>query len=202
MILPKQSLEALLHFLTGAESADLDQGGAPAGDLTDVFDALAFQMEEGDDETIGWGKIRQQFLDDLSGFEGLLCGEVAGIGSEVLDDLRLGLGQVRVAEFGAHAFAVELVEAGVDRDPGDPVREGDLPPELVESGKHFGEHGLHEILFGGPAGQVGPHDLDDEWVQVLHQTPGGVFIPIAHPRDAGFNVELRFVHVAFPGHIS
>lgn len=202
MILPKQCLEALLHFLTCAESADLDQGGAPACDLTDVFDALALQVEEGDDEAVGRGKVRQQLLDDLAGFECLFGWEVAGIGCQVLDDLGLGLGKVGVAEFGADAFAIELVEAGVDRDPGDPVRQGDFPPELVESGKHFGEYGLHEILFGGPAGKVGPHDLDDEWVQVLHQTPGGVFIPIAHPRDAGFNVQLRFVHVAFPGHIS
>jgi hypothetical protein len=34
---------------------------------------------------------------------------------------------------------------------------------------------------------------------VLHQTPGSVFIPTAHPRDAGFNVQLRYFHVAFPG---
>jgi hypothetical protein len=31
---------------------------------------------------------------------------------------------------------------------------------------------------------------------MLHQTPGGVFVSIAHPRDAGLNVQLRLVHAA------
>ena len=74
--------------------------------------------------------------------------------------------------------------------------ERDLPTELVESGKHFCKNGLHKIFLGSAPRQMRPDNLYDQRVQMLHQTPGGVFVSIAHPRDAGLNVQLRLVHAA------
>lgn len=35
-------------------------------------------------------------------------------------------------------------------------------------------------------------------MQVLQENPGGVLVPFAHPRDAGLDVQLRFVHATTP----
>ena len=114
MILPKQRFQALLHLLTCSESADLDEGRAPSRDDTDIIDAPTFQVEERDDQPVGGGKIGEKLFHDLARFQGLLGRDLAGVRSEVLDDLRFGLGKIGVAQLGADAFAVELVEAGVD----------------------------------------------------------------------------------------
>jgi len=106
----------LLHFLAGAEGAHLDERGAPAGDLADVFHAASFEVEQGDDETVGGGKADEEFLNDLAGFKGFLGIGFPGFGGEVLDDFGLGFGEVGVAEFGPDAFAIEFVEAGIDGD--------------------------------------------------------------------------------------
>ena len=66
--------------------------------------------------------------------------------------------------------------------------------ELINLRKHFHEHHLHQIFFRRAFRQMRPHQLEHQRIQMLHEQPRGVLVPLADALHAGRQIETRLAH--------
>ena len=95
--------------------------------------------------------------------------------TDLSDDLRpelqgdRGIAPVGPAQFGPGLLAADLVEAGIYRNAGDPVRKGRIPVVLVDLLKNFHKHNLSQIFRIHAPGQMPANNPHDEWKQLADQ---------------------------------
>ena len=189
------------HFLTRAERPDFYERGAPAGDGPDFRDTPSFQVDEGDDQLVRRAEPGQEFLDQFPGGEAVRRQQFGRGGDEGLQNLLLLRGEVGPAQFRAGAFAVNLVEAGVDGDAGDPMLQRHVPGILFEFGEHFRKNHLHHVFLVRAARTAGPDEFEHERVEVLEQQARRVFVALNDLANASRDIQPIFRHKEFAADI-
>jgi hypothetical protein len=98
--------------------------------------------------------------------------------------------KIGITKFRTHFLGLDLVDAGVDGDAGDPMFERHFAGELRELLKNLGENHLAKILFVGAPGAMGAHEFKDERMEPADQLAGGVFIVLERSGDERTGIRL------------
>src|SRR5213075_1907831 len=114
------------HFLSGAKSAHFDERATPAGDGPDFSDRALLQIKQVNHKSLRWSERFHKMLDKLSRRKTLVRREVIGRRGEVLNYRHLFFAQIGLAQFRTGLLRLDLVDASVDRDARDPVRQRHL----------------------------------------------------------------------------
>jgi hypothetical protein len=159
------ALEEFAEFLAGAEGADFDIRGGPAGGVGNFCDRAFLEVEHGDDEAVFRAEGGE------GGAEAVRC--FAGGGGGVRGGIRDPFEGFRFAAGGEEGVAaaafLEVGEAGIDGDAGDPVGEGGVEAVGLEAAPEVHEDFLAEVIefrgaldvaggHGGDAAFAGAHD--------------------------------------------
>lgn len=151
------ALEEFAEFLAGAQGADFDIGGGPAGGVGDFCDRAFFEVEHGDDEAVFRAEGSEGGAEAVGGFAGGGGGVRGGIGDAFEGNRFAAGGEDGVA---AAAF-LEVGEAGIDGDAGDPVWEGGVEAVGLEAAPEVHENFLAEVIeFRGALDVAGGHGGD------------------------------------------
>jgi hypothetical protein len=67
--------------------------------------------------------------------------------------------------------------------------------------KYLDENALRQIFLGGPAGEMGADDLNDEWVEPLEEVMPGLLVALAVFRKTSAQVEYLVSHRFVCAHI-
>ena len=162
-------LELFTEFSSRPHGGDFDFGGPPARQITDILNAIFFEVEEANHDLLAGLESDDEAIEKLThGGKALLVS--IGLSGEVfLENIRLGLTKIRVGNERAGLLPAQPVVAGIDGEAGDPVGERLSPGKLVEFEKNLGEGFLGEIVVIGPTAHLATDDADDEWIELANQ---------------------------------
>jgi hypothetical protein len=168
------ALEEFAEFLPGSQGPDFDIRGRPPGGVGDFRDRAFFEVEHGDDEAVLRAEGSEGGAEAVGGLAGGCGGVRRGIG-DAFEGIRFaGRGEDRVA---AAAF-LEVGEAGIDGDAGDPVGERGVEAVGLEAAPEVNENFLAEVIefrgaldvagsHGSDAALAGTHDGMERWFVAL-----------------------------------
>ena len=131
----------------------------------------------------GWVERVEELIDDLASVR--VCGirGMFGVGDGVFEESGFVFGEVGEADFGADFLTPETIDAGIDGDACDPVRERLVGAERIDAGEDLEEDILSDVLFVGGAWEVGADDADDVRVEGLDERACCGFAAVADEGD-------------------
>jgi len=171
-------LKFFTKFFAGAKGANFYDGGGRTGDRGRFGDGVAFHVEQGENGAVSWRKSFEEFGGKFAGGALLVSGLLFFLIEDAIEGTGLVLGEVGPTEFGPGFLAANLVQAGVDRDAGDPVLERGITMILFDFLKHFNKNNLCQIFRIHTAGQMAVNNPHYERIELTEQFAGRFWIII------------------------
>lgn len=155
---------------------------------------MAFEFEEGEDETLVGGELGEDAIDERvrGGFALIVIGLIqqrCGVEEECL----LGFAEIGGAEFGAGGFVAMAIAADVERDARDPMLQRLAEVVARQVIEDADEDLLHEVFDGITLREMRAHDADHSRVQTTHEFACSSLAAAAQPGACEFVVGVWIV---------
>ena len=104
--------------------------------------------------------------------------------------------QIGFAQFRPGFLRLNLIDAGIDRDAGDPMLQRDLAGKLRQLLHDFDEDHLAKVFLGRSARPVRADDLRDQRIEMADQSTSGLIVigerGFDEPTNIGFGHVGRY----------
>src|SRR5437763_235272 len=142
-VLPRGHIQQkLFHSCPGTKCSHFHECPAPSGKTSDLLDRTLLQIKEINHESFRWFERLHKMLDQLARRKTPVGSRFVPGRGEIVDDCCLFFTEICFAQFRPRFFGLDLVDAGVDRNTGNPMLERNCPGELRQFLQNFDEDHL------------------------------------------------------------